>query len=877
MAEIASGNAATSDNAANATFDNAAASRNSASKQLDTNIILTASPTMLPTMTPSTSAVDLESGTSSPNSTERTSTQTARPRLMNHGRSKSVSNRVSFSPGFGSSLSNTLSSSSSSLHRIRPSSSSQMGIGMTPFLAEQPLGSPLAKQIESELWAQNHSLAGSASMQSVRVGGDPASNLNYFAGLDYGKPLPSMESRSTLASLHEREQFQEAPFDPVYNPVTGITDLRDFQPAPTSFSSAKDLPLALSEKPSGPERGLRVETGHRQPSSPMRKASDPRLQHQSSNQPSLRSSGLTWALQSQSPSSPLTVLDVDGPPPVPQQPSSSLVTTVHQASDISTEADQESYPRPRLHSRRPSRNHEYDHSQEPDEMDRDIMNQQQHGDGNSTMMQRSLSIESEFESFSYKNVTLLNDVNMEAMMTQGKLTANANVAGLGTAGGPSTPTVGELGISQGPLDLPGSGQSLAGMSDSSNYGPGPLTAPVSGSGNSTLKSMIQSLGVGSGSQGSHSKQSSGSEPGSTTSAALTSSTSATSETGRKDRPREVRREGSSGYLLGLGALTRSRSRSRSRSSSATHSTTAGGTPPVSGLSVISSTQQLTEGASGSPLSAPASAGLITSAPVPPPPASSGHTIFGFGNGSSTKLPRSKSGSRAGSRNGSTTSLTLQSMGPGMISMMLKRSSPGGGNGSGNANGGSGGGGGGMLTPTKKNSASSLRDPPHPLALHHAYSEDEHDGLMALRRNNYNCVSRRGSAVSITGGNGGGGGGSGEMIMSSSYSSNKERIFFSSPLSAMPVAPAAAATGASAASCTVPISPLVLERHEDWGQGLKMGSLLGPMLQTGAAVTAGTTTGGGGALGVSEGGERESSTVHMAHAGPVGEEATKDGV
>ncbi|KAF9338670.1 hypothetical protein BGZ91_008234, partial [Linnemannia elongata] len=266
MAEIASGNAAVSDNAANATFDNAASSRSSASKQLDTNIVLTASPSMMPTMTPSTSVVDLESVTSSPNTTELTSMQTVRPRLMNHGRSKSVSNRVSFSPGFGSSLSNTLSSSSSSLHRIRPSSSLQMGNGTPPFLAEQPLGSPLAKQIESELWAQSHSLTGSTSMQSARVGGDPASNPNYFAGLDYGKPLPSVESRSTLASLHEREQFQEGPFDPVYNPVTGVTDLRDLQPAPTSSSSAKDSPLALSEKPYGPERGLRVETGHRQPS-----------------------------------------------------------------------------------------------------------------------------------------------------------------------------------------------------------------------------------------------------------------------------------------------------------------------------------------------------------------------------------------------------------------------------------------------------------------------------------------------------------------------------------------------------------------------------------------------------------------------------------
>ncbi|KAG0280247.1 hypothetical protein BGZ96_001616 [Linnemannia gamsii] len=883
IAEIASGNAAVSDGVANNTFDTADGRSNSASKHLDPNVALTASPSLMPTMTPSTSAVDLHSGSSSPTPTERTSMQTVRPRLMNHGRSKSVSNRVSFSPGFGSSLSNTLSSSSSSLHRIRPSSSSQMGIGMPPFLAEQPLGSPLAKQIETELWAQSHSLSASASVQSAKVSGDPALNLHYFAGLDYGKPLPSvpsMESYSTMSSLHEREQDQELTFDPVYNPVTGVTDLRNLQPAPSSFSSTKDSPLAVPEKAGGPERGLRVETGQRQPSSPMRKVSDPRLQHQPSYQQSLRSSGLTWALQPQSPSSPLAARESDGLPSMPQQPSSSLGAAVHQVSDISTESDQEPHPRPRLHSRRPSRNHEYDHNQEPDEMDRDIMNQQRHGDGNGTMMQRSLSIESEFESFSYKNVTLLNDVNMEAMMMQGKLAASANQAGPSPAGGPSTPIVGELAISQGPLDPSENGRSLTGLSDSSNYGMGPLSAPGSGSGTSTLKSMIQSLGVGSGSQGSHSKQSSSSEPGSTTSAAPTSSTSATSETSKKDRPREVRREGSSGYLLGLGSLTRSRSRSRSRSSSAAHSTTAGGTPSVSGLSVHSTTQQphsgLTEGASGPPHSAPVSAGLVASAPAPPPPASSGHTIFGFGNGSSTKLPRSKSGSRAGSRNGSTTSLSLQSMGPGMISMMLKRSSPGGGNtssiGSGNGGSNGSGGGGGMLTPTKKNSTSSLRDPPHPLALHHANSEDEHDGLMALRRNNYNCVSRRGSAVSITGGNGGG---SGEMMMSSSYSSNKERTFFSSPLSALPVAAVAAATSASTASCTVPISPLVLERHEDWGQGLKMGSLLGPMLQTGAtAATTGTVSGGGASEG---GGERESSNVRVAQAGSSGSEAAKEAV
>ncbi|KAG0371496.1 hypothetical protein BGX24_001582, partial [Mortierella sp. AD032] len=873
MAEIASGNAAVSDSTANDTFDNVAATNNSSSKQLDPNTALTESPSMMPTttMTPSTSALDLGAATSSSASTERTSMQTVRPRLMNHGRSKSVSNRVSFSPGFSTSLSNTLSSSSSSLHRIRPSSSSQMGVGMPPFLAEQPLGSPLARQIENELWAQTHTLSASSSVLSAGISSDSTPNPSYFAGLDYGKPLPSMGSRSTLASLHEREQDQEATFDPIYNPLTGATDLRDLQPLSTSsFSStAKDLPLTPLEKAGAPDRGLRVETGLRQPCSPMRKASDPRLQHQPSYQQSLRSSGLTWALQPQSPSSPLAARDADTLPPAPQQPSSSLGATVQQASDISLEPDQETFPRPRLHSRRPSRNHEYDHNQEPDEMDLDIMNQQRHGDDNGTMMQRSLSIESEFESFSYKNVTLLNDVNMEAMMMKGKLALNVATTfagGPGQAGGPSTPIVGDLAISHGPLDPPESlGQqnsSATGLGDASNFGVAPSSASASGT--STLKSMIQSLGVGSGSQGSHSKQSSSSEPGSTTSAAPTSSTSVTSETSKKDRPREIRREGSSGYLLGLGSLTRSRSRSRSRSSSAAHSSTAG-TPPVSGLTTTSTTttQHPTDGGvSGSPVSGgPVSAGLVASAPVAAPP-SSGHTIFGFGNGSSTKLPRSKSGSRAGSRNGSTTSLSLQSMGPGMISMMLKRSSPGGGN----SNSAGSIGGGGMLTPTKKNSTSSLRDPPHPLALHHANSEDEHDGLLALRRNsNYHVsVSRRGSAVSITGGNGGE---SSHMVMSSSYSSNKERTFFSSPLSAMPVAAAAAATGASAASCTVPISPLVLERHEDWGQGLKMGSLLGPMLQT----AGGSVVEGGGRVG-----EKEDSNVPIAVVQVCGVEASNEG-
>jgi hypothetical protein len=69
--------------------------------------------------------------------------------------------------------------------------------------------------------------------------------------------------------------------------------------------------------------------------------------------------------------------------------------------------------------------------------------------------------------------------------------------------------------------------------------------------------------------------------------------------------------------------------------------------------------------------------------------------------------------------------------------------------------------------------------------------------------------------------------------------------------------------------------LVLERHEDWGQGLKMGSLLGPMLQTGAAAT---TTGADSDSGVREGrGERGSNNVQVIQAGSDGSEAVKEEV
>ncbi|KAF8986344.1 hypothetical protein BGZ52_009061 [Haplosporangium bisporale] len=390
------------------------------------------------------------------------------------------------------------------------------------------------------------------------------------------------------------------------------------------------------------------------------------------------------------------------------------------------------------------------------------------------MMQRSLSIESEFESFSYKNVTLLNDVNMEAMMMQGKALAAAAMTSSGSNLASTPP-------------IPGSTKEATELPMS--------TETPQGSGSGPLKSMIHSLGA-------HSKQSS--SAGTMVNSGSNFFGGPESRKGSTDsklRDKESRREGSSsGLLLGFGSLSRSRSKSRSRSSSAattstpnSSSVTASGTgltaspahshgihptPQFSGLAHAASPASGAEGGSAPMLSA-------SLGPVGP---SNGHsasssssagTVFGFGigsNGSQNRLPLggpgSKAGSRAGSRNGSTTSLILQNMGPGMISMMLKRSSPGGGNNS------------GYLTPTKKASVASS------IGGHH----DPEDG------------------------------GHGDGV-------KETKTLFSSPLM-MPTGNNSTSHHESTATpvSSSPISPLILETHEDWGQGLKMGALLlGPML------------------------------------------------
>ncbi|KAF9275414.1 hypothetical protein BGZ68_010815 [Mortierella alpina] len=505
--------------------------------------------------------------------------------------------------------------------------------------------------------------------------------------------------------------------------------------------------------------------------------------------------------------------------------------------------------------------------------------------GKGNMMQRSLSIESEFESFSYKNVTLLNDVNMEAMMMKGKnLAVVTTGSGAGTHA-PSTPLVGELAVSQG--------------WETEEVSAAPAAATPG-----ALKSMIQSLSSNSSGGGGHSKQPSQSDGGSAGGRNAvkpngSNNSSGSNSSSKKDKPREPRREGSSGYLLGLGSLTRARSRSRSRSSSAVN---VGSPMPIAAMNAIadptSSTLAMASsscsagdgGGSLSGESGPGTGFLAAAAAAATPPhsqgataavavggsassgaatnasnsGSSGHTIFGFGNGSATKLSGSKSGSRAGSRNGSNTSLTLQSMGPGMISMMLKRSSPGG-PGTGTGTGGAGSSSSGMLTPTKKTSSSSLGGS----SVASGHFNDDHQlqhhqhEAAATRQSGYN--SRRGSAISVASGASSGFETFAPSSSSFGASLGREKTLFSSPLS-LPSTTAASATNASclgsapvAAAApaavsegsggrgqfsssvpsgggngSVPISPLVLERHEDWGQGLKMGSLLGPMLKTAAA-------------------------------------------
>ncbi|KAF9557903.1 hypothetical protein EC968_007398, partial [Mortierella alpina] len=921
---------------------------------------------------------------------DRNSIHTIRPRLMNHGRSKSASNRVSFSP-----LS-TLSSTSS-IHRMKSTSSIQAshlsGVGpgefeTPPFLAEQPLGSPLAKQIENELFAQHQSLLSPSLSLTSSCTGAPSiaegvtreySGSGYFAPRDGGRGsmMPSsLESRSTLASLHEQEQAYEEEAQIQQQEVASRQGDSQHQFGSNMASTAKFGDAGQKQQMGsiiglglGLDNNSAVGPLQMPPSgsstSPSRKGSEARLHHQNSLSQGLchsKSGGLTWALhphphqqqqqQLQTPSSPGAVRDMEFSQAM-------LHLHQHQQQQQQQQLQQQPFQQPfqiqpgglltvqpvdssedrpvpgppaRRHSRRPSRTRDMDPQSHAldQELDREILAQQQQqrddpGEGDAAgnnskqrkggaggkggMMQRSLSIESEFESFSYKNVTLLNDVNMEAMMMKSKnlATATASTTGSGAAThAPSTPLVGEMAVLQG-CEV-GEGFTTAGAAATSTTAAG-ARDNNSASTPGTLKSMIQSFGNSSSGGGGHSKQPSLSESGNAGSrnavktSGPNSSSSGSNGGSKKDRPREPRREGSSGYLLGLGSLTRARSRSRSRSSSAVNvgmvsnlSSTVP-TPAVNAIVEPSSSSQATAPSSYSAGDGVGSfgnegglgTGFLTTAAATPAPSqgaaasvggasgassgsvtnpsntgSSGHTIFGFGNGSATKLSGSKSGSRAGSRNGSTTSLTLQSMGPGMISMMLKRSSPGG-PGTGTGMGGAGGSSAGMLTPTKKTSSSSLGG--SSVASGHfnddypQQQQQQHEAG-ATRQTGYN--SRRGSAISVASGASSGFETFAPSSSSFGASLGREKTLFSSPLSlpstiAAPTmnphgsgsAPATASegsggitqlsssvpSGGSGEGGSVPISPLVLERHEDWGQGLKMGSLLGPMLKTAATARA----------------------------------------
>ncbi|KAF8934346.1 hypothetical protein BGZ58_005774 [Dissophora ornata] len=820
---------------------------------------LSKSPSVASAMiTPSASIFGLDSAASTPTASDQASAQTVRPRLMNHGRSKSVTNRVSFSPSFAASALSTLSSPSS-IHHMKPSSpvhpQSRIVAGMPPFLAEQTLGSPLARQIENELRVQHHQPLASTPAVSIRSGVDVMGSGGYFMPLDYEKPLlSSQDSRSTLASLYEQEQQQQQQgYDhgefSTFRYSRGMTDLRELRPTSNS-SNAIVMELLPSTDIEYSAAGVAQGEGYERglwSSSSSRRGSESKSQHSMS----LKSTGLTWAVQphphQQSPplpppsSLPSSINDAESGLGIQQSATPGLLTALSNqgqeqrglADPASADREQQDPYSVRLRpqSRRPSRVRELEPELDHD-MDHDILSHHHDddrcaGSGTGAMaMQRSLSIDSEFESFSYKNVTLLNDVNMEAMMNQGKNLANAQPSGLTVAAATTAAAASQASeVDEGSNITTGSHSSNHHVSNilpnSAGYG-----IPTSGgSGSSTpgtLKSMIQSLGVGG---GSHSKQTSSSDTsaagGSMSGVPVSSASSNTDSTSKRERPRESRREGSSVYLLGLGSLTRSRSRSRSRASSAAASNSNSGgnggasssTPPPASsstppplpvhphLSALSSTEVSPAMIGSSSIS---NKPEYQAPPLPAPVAtSSGHTIFGFGNVSFTKLPGSKSESRTGSRNGSATSLVLQSIGPGMLSMMLMRGSSPGASASAAATGNSGGGnsnnGSGTSTPKKKNSNSSLGSVQH---HHHGHFDDEHGS---------SGVSRRGSAVSVTAGGG----------------ESREKSLFSSPLAMMPV------TSSSGNGSNVEITPLMLERHEDWGQGFKIGSLLGPMLKTGA--------------------------------------------
>ncbi|KAF9416736.1 hypothetical protein BGZ94_010149 [Podila epigama] len=704
--------------------------------------------------------------------TDGVSSQPARPRRMNHGRSKSVSNRVSFSPGFGAVALSPLSSSGS-IHRVRSSvssSSSQHGFGVSPpFLASQPPGSPLARQIQDEFFRTSQSTLPSAmNTEPNTIGPNCAiesGNISFSSNVnqsvqsrDLGKLLPTHESRSTLSSLREDEQDR----DREYGGVLG---------AEYAYSGEVDdvSPMERVETNIAPGARIAVDTMKALPALPGGSSSG--------GSEAAKASLLMKRRSYIEPSSASSMMKHEG------------------KGSNNNNCDQ------------------LDPHLDPDHPEHHRRDTQEGG----VMMQRSLSIESEFESFSYKNVTLLNDVNMEAMMTQGKALAAAAAVSNSGSNLASTPPVTNAKESE-PHRL---------NSASSSEGTGPNLG--SGSGPGPLKSMIQSLG-------GHSKQSSSSATiVNSGSSFFGGSESRKGSTDSKLRDKESRREGSAtGLLLGFGSLARSRSRSRSRSSSTAAAAAAaaaaatvggGGAPPGSPRPVhighgptppkqvlASSSYVLTSVLTSSPvaagslrskndgeLPAVASAGNGHSASS----SSSAGTVFGLGtgsNGSQSRLPLSssnsnnngnnnlgcgpggsgsksgsKAGSRAGSRNGSTTSLMLQNMGPGMISMMLKRSSPGGAS-------------SGYLTPTKKSSSQSIG------GVYHE-SDDGKSGIQAGQQG---------------------------------YVVKESKTLFSSPLM-MPVTDNNNINSSDdghyhgghamtpGGLINSPISPLVLETSEDWGQ------------------------------------------------------------
>ncbi|KAI1297543.1 hypothetical protein EDD11_007099, partial [Mortierella claussenii] len=822
--------------------------------------------------------------------------QAVRPRWMNHGRSKSASNRISFSLGFGATSLSQLSSSTSIHHHLKSSSpvhSNQLSgaeAGIPPFLAEQLLGSPLAKQIEHELRMQHQSLQASETIPSAgsenegQCNEHPLTRDHHHYQSSAPQQLSIQDNHLIVASVRGLADEQQKGLcdSTVHRHPSGITNLSELrpaveaEPAVTTAAIMELLPSSM-DKDSLPAPQQQQQQRHFTSSSG--EASDSRL-----NRPS---SGVTWVLPLPHPSS-------HGQSSSFRDAESSQLTQnlqqyqqqLHQQgqsgamipgggsnggsdSRITGPCEQgqndDIVIRSSPHSRRPSRSRDprpdLRNDQEPDEMDRDIMgvgrvdggrDQHSHPDDSSsgTAMQRSLSIDSEFESFSYKNVTLLNDVNMEAMMSQyqskslecalaSSLTAAVTAAGTALDGSEN----------ENPASASTVGASV--VTSSAEYGG--LTERSVNSGSSTagtLKSMIQSLSVGSGNSNSSTGGSGtgkhvgsgdttvmtiGNAPSTATAATvsatlLSMSASATEASESKvERTREARREGSSGLLLGLGSLTRGRSRSRSRAGSASATTVLtgnnSGTPSAGPTTPVTSSVPITAALEHAPSTvvstlAPAASSTDTNN------SSSGHTVFGFGNGSFTKLPSSKSESRIASRNGSTTSLTLQSMGPGMLSMMLMRgNSPGAGNG--HANGLNSGTGSGIVTPAKKTSNGSSHLSGHIVDENRMARVGSRRGSAVSMHLNYGATS--GTEVmppfasSLPGGFGAG-----------AIFSGKERApLFSSPLSTDGGVDANGAVmrhhNSSTSSFNPIMTPLVLERHEDWGQGLKLGSLLGPML------------------------------------------------